>query len=377
MVPTNMSNAVIVIMAGGAGERFWPLSNRETPKQLLRLHGDATLLEAAFDRAARLTSPERVYVVAGEKLRPAILKCLPNLPEANYIAEPFARNTAACLGLAACHIALERGRATVMGVLTADHLIEEGPAFERAAQAALAHAAAADDLVTIGVAPTRPDTGFGYLELGLQLATAPTAHGDEPVYRVKQFREKPDATTAECFLSEGGFLWNSGMFFWRVETLLAAFESQAPAMAAAWRRLLGAGALPFPEGLAREVFESVPSRPIDIAIMERSPNVAAVAGRFAWEDVGSWDALARVRPLDEEGNCSVGAAIVLDSQNNIVYNDAGGNNGGAEPVVVLHGVEDLIVIRTGKAILVTPRSRAQSVKEVVKSLAARGREDLL
>jgi mannose-1-phosphate guanylyltransferase len=361
-------------LAGGAGERFWPLSNRATPKQLLRLEGDRTLLETAFDRAARLAPVERVFVGAGERLAPAILAALPQLPPDNLILEPIARNTAACIALAACRLERRLGADVVMGVLTADHVIEEGPLFERAVGAALAHAARFDRLVTIGIQPTRAHTGFGYLELAEEVARERTNLGEEAVRRVARFTEKPDRADAERFIESGGYLWNSGMFFWRVGVLFDEFARHQPAMAAQWRRLRESGESE-PPGLVREIFDALPAEPIDVAIMEKSDRVAAVAGRFAWRDVGSWDALAEVRETDASGNCAVGPAQFVESTDCIAYNDDRGP--GPVPEIVAFGLEGIVIVRTERALLVTRRSMAQDVKRLVREFEREGREDLL
>lgn len=366
-------NGVIAIMAGGAGERFWPLSNRSTPKQLLRLHGGRTLLEMAFERACALVPAERVLIVAGERLREAILRALPHLAEPNYIAEPQARNTAACLGLAACVIEARYGADAVMGVLTADHLIGDLDLFRDTASAALLHAAASGDLVTIGMQPQRAETAFGYLELGESLP-APLPGKDIALLRVRRFTEKPEAALAAEFVARGNYLWNSGMFFWKVATLLRAFETYQPGMAGVWAHLRGVGEASLRTPEFAELFAALPSLPIDTAVMERAANVVAVRGRFEWEDVGSWDALARISPGDAGGNRTFGAGAVHEAAGNILYNDAGG---AASPEVILFGVEDLVVVRTERVTLVMPKSRSQDMKQLLKFLKDQGRDELL
>lgn len=366
-------DGVIAIMAGGAGERFWPLSNRSTPKQLLRLHGGRTLLELAFERACALVPADRVLIVAGERLREAILAALPGLAESNYIAEPQARNTAACLGLAACVIEARYGPDAVMGVLTADHLIGDLELFRETAAAALMHAAASADLVTIGMQPERPETAYGYLELGESLP-APLPGKDIALLRVRRFTEKPEASAAAEFLARGNYLWNSGMFFWKVATLLRAFESHQPGMAKVWAHLRRGGEAGLGTREFAELFGALPSLPIDTAVMERATNVVAIRGRFTWEDVGSWDALARIGPGDAAGNRTFGAGAVYEAAGNLLYNEAGG---AAAPEVILFGVEDLVVVRTGRVTLVMPKSRAQDMKQLLQFLKDRGRDDLL
>lgn len=360
---------VIVIMAGGAGARFWPLSSRTVPKQLLRIHQGRTLLELAFERAARLVPPERVMVVAGRHLRAAILETLPQLAPGNLIEEPEARNTAACLSLAAAVIEVRFGAATVMGVLTADHLIEDWTAFYQTVATAMARAESSDDLVTIGMAPTRPETAFGYMEMAEQLGEGGT--GPE-LHRVRRFTEKPPLEQAKEFVSRGNYLWNSGMFFWKVSALRLAFERLEPRALGAWDALRREG-----EGVLRsdafhDIFAALPPMPIDTAIMERAQNVVAVRGAFHWEDVGSWDALSRVNAGDAEGNRIFGDCLAFEAGENIVYNEGAGPGS-----VVLFGVDDLVVVRTARAVLIMSKAKSQELKSVVRALQEMDRSDLL
>lgn len=377
MKPAIIPNAIIVIMAGGSGTRFWPLSDSKTPKQLLRLHGEKTLLEMAFDRAASIVGDDRVYVVSGYALRPAIEHALPRLTKSNYIAEPIAANTAACLGLAACYCEAFHGREAVMGVLTADHLIEEGIEFSSAVAAALSYASKNPELVTIGMKPTHADSGYGYLELGEELGVEEFDGAKETVWRVARVIEKPQREIAEGFLAKGNYLWNSGMFFWKIGSLLAEFEAHQPFMSQELGRLRAEGRPPYSESLLREVFNAMPVLPIDVAIMEKSTRVAAVRGRFGWQDVGSWDALARVRGTDEDKNCIVGPAVTLDSHGNIIYNDSIATTGGKVPEVVLFGVENHVVVLTEKAVMITPIAKVQDVKLIVQHLVKLNRDDLI
>lgn len=362
---------VIVIMAGGAGERFWPLSSRTVPKQLLRIYEGRTLLDLAFERAEQLVPASRVMVVAGRHLREAILSALPRLEPANLIEEPEARNTAACLALAAAVIENRFGAGTVMGVLTADHLIGDPAAFRATVAAAMGRAAASDDLVTIGMTPTRAETAFGYLELGEKIQEEA---GGLQLFRVRRFTEKPPLERAREFVAKGNYLWNSGMFFWKVSALRGEFERHHAAGLEAWDTIRREGEAALGGEVFARVFADQPSLPIDTAIMERAGSVAAVCGNFRWEDVGSWDALDRVKAGDAAGNRVFGEALLFDASNNIVYNDH--SNGGAGSVV-LFGVEDLVVVKTDTVVLVMPKSRSQELKGVLKALQEQGRRDLL
>lgn len=362
-------DAAIVIMAGGAGERFWPLSSPGVPKQLLRIHEGRTLLDLAFERACGIVSADRVFIAAGTHLRDSILKELPGFSPGNYIEEPLPRNTAACLGLAASVVECRGGPEAVMGVLTADHLIEDPTVFADTVAAALRHAAASEDLVTIGMKPDRPETAFGYLELGDALPRVQGANPAVSLFRVSRFTEKPPLERAREFVQNGNYLWNSGMFFWKVSTLFRAFESFQPAMMTLWNsiRESGEAVLASPEFRAR--FESLPSLPIDTAVMEHAANVAAVAGTFRWEDVGSWDALERVNEGDDRGNRLFGACAAVEAEDNIAYNDPA-SPGNEE--VVLFGVSGLVVVRAGKTLLVMPKSRAQDLKQLIRELREKG-----
>lgn len=374
MTESNTRDAVIVIMAGGAGERFWPVSSRTVPKQLLRIHEGRSLLDLSYSRALEIVPSPRVFIVAGTHLRRAILEELPELPESNLIEEPGPRNTAACLGLAACFIANQFGPQSVMGVLTADHLIGDPSIFIDTVRTAISRAARYDELVTIGMKPTRPDTAFGYLELGDALEPDPGMASGISISKVVRFTEKPPLNVAEDFLRRGNYLWNSGMFFWRSSTLLEAFAKFQPVMMELWSDLRGGGNERMGRPGFKETFMALPSLPIDKAIMERAPNVVAVHGAFQWEDVGSWDALGRVGKADSCGNVAFGPAFCCDSGNNIVYNEQAG---AAAAEVVLFGVDDLVVVRSGSAILVMPKSRAQDLKQLLKAMSEDGRTGLM
>ncbi len=378
--------AAAVIMAGGVGERFWPASRRDRPKQLIPLFDGQSLLRLTFDRAARLVGANRVYVVAGDGLRSAIADQLPALAPERYIAEPYGRNTAACLGLAACALEAAAGPDTVMAVLTADHRIEEGPAFRAAVLGAIGHARHGEDLVTIGMRPTRPETGYGYLALGEPLGTEPTAEGDVTIHRVRRFVEKPERRLAEEFFESSDYLWNSGMFFWRVGTFLEEFKRCQPEMARAWETLRRHGPPPYPLSLVAEIYERLPSLPVDKALLERTDHVAAVRGTFPWSDLGSWDALEAAWRADGQGNVHQGAVIVLESANCVLYNegapegpaaDAPGGPATAQSPVVVFGMEGIVAVRTDRAILIAPKSRAQELRSVVQFLRDSGRGELL
>ena len=347
-----------VIMAGGSGERFWPASRRARPKQLLRLTDpDLTMLEEAIERIAPLIPRENVVVATSEILAGPIREAIPGLPAQNVLAEPAKRNTAACLALAAAFLEKEHGDINdlSMAVLTADHLIGDEDAFRATVDAAMTAAETDGSLVTIGVTPTRPETGYGYIEVESDLTEA------APSLPVARFREKPDLETAKGYATSGRHLWNSGMFFWTVASLQDGFAQHLPDLAAQRGPMVDALA---GRGDLATVFGALEDISIDYGLMERAANVAVVPANFDWDDVGAWDALARTRESDANGNVLTGEPIVLDSNDCIVYNAAGADG----QAVAVIGVEGLIVATTPDGVLVVPKDRAQDVKKAVTAL---------
>lgn len=357
-------------MAGGAGERFWPVSRRDSPKQLLPLAGAESMLRVSVKRLiGSLIAPEDLYILTAERLTQRIREELPELPPENVIGEPEPRNTAPCLGLALAHTGFEGENAPVMGVLTADHFIGKLERFRSDLDAAYTEAEKGENLVTIGIVPTRPDTGFGYLETGEDLYECNGAR----INRVKRFCEKPDAETAQSLLDAGNYLWNSGMFFWSNATLFRAFEQSMPELAEGVRKMREGIVNSDGGDAVREVFPRLEKTSIDYGVMERASNVACVRSTFEWDDIGAWDAAERINEPDGAGNVIVGNALTLEAKNNILYSDI--KNGA--PMIAAYGVEDLIVVSSADAVMICRRSDAQRVKEIVAALKAQGREELL
>lgn len=354
-----------VIMAGGSGERFWPASRQARPKQLLRLTDERrSMLEEAIDRIAPLVPTENVIVATNEILAGPIAEAIPRLPRENVIAEPAKRNTAACLALAAAHLSRRIGEHAdaSMAVLTADHRITDEERFRETVALALDFAEANDALVTIGVVPTRPETGYGYIEV------AEKASGGPPRVRpVARFLEKPDLGTARRFATSGHHLWNSGMFFWRISSFLSGLERHMPDLARATAEMRadlasGSGRLP-------AIFSGLDDVSIDVGLMERAGNVHVAPATFPWDDVGAWDALARTRTPDAQGNVADPGTVLIDARDCIVYNAAGD-----AMAVAIVGAAGLVVAPTPDAVLVCDRERAQDVKRAVAALRERGRE---
>lgn len=354
---------VAVIMAGGSGERFWPLSRMRRPKQLLRLvHPDRSMLQDSLDKVAPMIPASDVYVQTSVELVEAIRRETPELPPENVLAEPCRRNTAGCLCYAAAALMARHGapEELAMAVLTADHAIRDGEGFLRTVDAALNTAEQEDALVTIGIPPSYASTGYGYI------------HADEPAnglhaLKVLSFVEKPNLPTAEEYLRRGGYYWNSGMFFWRVSTFLNEFDQAAPEFSQATRDMAEAMRRGDPETVTC-VFAALPSKSIDYALMEKARRVRMVPAAFDWDDIGTWPALDRIREADENGNITQGEPLLTDCANTIVYNEPGAE----KMAVCVAGVRDLVVVVTGDAVLVMPKDRAENLRAAVDALKQRG-----
>jgi len=346
-----MNRRVAVIMAGGSGERFWPVSTRLKPKQFLKLASPTqTLLEQAVERAASSTSYGETYIATGRHLADLSFETCPNIPPENILAEPAKRNTTGCLVWVAANLIAkfpDTWPTTTLAILTADQLITPPKAFESTLERAMNAAEEHGAIVTIGIRPDRPETGFGYIECG-----SPSSG----VLEVKQFREKPDVATAEEFISAGNFLWNSGMFFYTLPTFMSEMALAQPAIAEAIRSI--AGHLAQKElAEADAVFESLPNISIDFALMEKSKRVLVTEADFKWDDLGAWDSVARSYAADENSNVTLGSTNLIESKENVVYNETNSHE------VCLLGIEGLAVVVTGDKILVIPKDRAQEVKK--------------
>ncbi|MBA3521782.1 MAG: mannose-1-phosphate guanylyltransferase [Gemmatimonadales bacterium] len=330
-----------VLLAGGSGTRFWPLSTPDTPKQLLPLSGSGSSAEESVERLTGLIPRDRTLVVAGAGLAPRLQERL-KLPAANILIEPRAASTAPALIWATWEAQRRDADAEVLS-LHADWAVGDAAAFRRTADMALATARRHDRLVTVGMVPSRPETGYGYIVPGAPL--------DETARTVARFSEKPDAATALDLMAAGA-LWNSGLFAWTAKRLLEEVEAHTPEVAHCIPALR--------VGDVERFFREVTPISIDIGLLERSGAVAVVRGAFAWDDVGTWQALTRVRPKDPKGNVVVGEAFVHESQDCIVWSDR-------DPIV-LHGVQDLVVVQANGRILVMPAERAAGMKHLLDAL---------
>ena len=346
-----------VILAGGSGTRFWPLSTEGRPKHLLRLLGKRTLLEETAARLRGLVPPSRILVVTAKAQAREVRRLLPRLGEGAVIAEPMARNTAAAIALAAARVAASDPEGVLL-VLPADHWIPDGPAFRRTMAAAAERARTARTLVLVGVEPDRPATGYGYLRIGRRTGRS----GAVPVHRVDLFREKPDLATARRWLRAGGHLWNGGMFAWRADVFL---EETAAFMPDLHEALVAAGAATGSAAALSKAYARCPSKSVDYGILEKSRRVEVVAAGFRWDDLGSFAALARHLPRDGAGNACTGRLLGVDARNVVAVAPDG-------HVTAVLGVEGIAVITTKGAPLVVALDRCEDVRGVAEAAVGCG-----
>jgi mannose-1-phosphate guanylyltransferase len=353
-----------VIMAGGVGSRFWPRSRQATPKQFLRFAGDRSLIQTTADRLVPIVPPERILVVTHARYAEQTQQQLPDVPAENILAEPIARNTAPCIAFAAAHLAARDPHATML-VLPADHVVRNQRSFEQVVAEAERQAQTPGALVTIGIEPTHPETGYGYIQYD-----ADDEQPDVPRARpVLTFAEKPDLATAERFVDSGDFVWNSGMFAWRVDSIRSALETHVADVARAFNPIAEAADRAQNDEAVVQAYADCPNISIDYGVMERAANVWCVPASFGWNDVGDWRAFADLQKTDDAGNALEGDVIVHASARCCV--EAG------DRTVALVGVNDLIVVDTPDALLVCHRDAAQQVKSIVNHLSLNDRDDVI
>jgi mannose-1-phosphate guanylyltransferase len=351
-------HAYAVILAGGSGTRFWPLSRRRQPKQLVRLFGQKTLLEQTLDRISPMIPPSRTYVFTSAEIESEVRRAMPRVPRAQIVAEPAARNTAPTLGLAA-HVILARDPEAVMVVLPSDHVITRSGEFRRTVRVACRWAEVEGRTVVVGLKPTRPDTGYGYVRKGGPAARV----AGRAIYKVEKFTEKPSHRLARRYLASRRYLWNGGMFVWRAATLLRNLERFEPRLAA------GLAAIARAPQTLRRLYPRLEKISIDFAVMEKISDVYVVPAELGWSDVGSWAVFYELRKKDREGNVRPPKSLMLDARGNLIFSP--------RKFVVAVGVERLAVIETEDALLVCPLEQAQSVGQAVAELARRGFKMLL
>lgn len=350
---------VAVIMAGGKGERFWPKSRSKYPKQFLKLFGNRTMIQHTVDRILPLMPMENIFIVTNANYKGIVEEQLPDLPEENILVEPVGRNTAPCIGLAAIH-AHNKFNNPVMIVLPSDHMILDVPKFQKMLQDAANLAKKKKALVTLGIKPDKPETGYGYIKF----------HGEQfkGAYEVERFVEKPDKETAGAYLESGQYLWNSGMFIWNTSTILQEIKKHLPET---YEKLLtiekALGKENYEEVLKKE-FPTMLSISIDYGVMEKAQNIYVYPSEFGWDDVGSWTALERINEKDSQQNVLNGNVINLDSKGCIVE--------GNDKLIATIGVEDLIIVDTEDALLVCKKEQAQRIKELLAKLKSNNYTDL-
>lgn len=362
----NTSERYVIIMAGGRGERFWPISREKTPKQLLKLLWDRTFLQQAVDRVLPIVPAKNIFIITNETQAKEVRKQLPKLPKDNIVCEPMGRDTCAAVTLGAALVGA-RSTTGVMAVLPADHVIPDAKKFQQVLSDSFDLASRGQVIVTIGIKPSEPNTGYGYIHVGEPL---PPPHGAKPYkttfYKAERFVEKPWYEKAVEYVNSGHYRWNAGMFVWSFVTITQGLEKHQPEMAEACQRWFKVASSPARLGkvLAKE-YPEIKKISIDFALMEHAHNVVVAEGAFQWDDLGSWTALSRHIPPDPQGNCAVGNFVHVDAARNIVY-DARTKN--RTPIAIV-GLRDSIIVQTDDATLVAHKSQAQKVKELVHKLA--------
>jgi mannose-1-phosphate guanylyltransferase len=360
-----------VVMAGGSGSRFWPESRELRPKQLLALAGNRSMIQATVDRLEGVVPPERTIIATSAALAPAIaeeLRDLKGLPPGAIIAEPCQRDTAPCIALAALH-ALHSDPDATLVVLPADHVIDPPEAFRESIRVAAEIAARGQArIVTFGIRPTYPAQSFGYIEQGA--VRSDLTAGSLEVYAVDSFREKPSAAIAEQYVEAGRYYWNSGIFVWKAQTVLDELRSHQPKIYARFERIAAAWGRPDHQQVLEEEFAALPRLSIDFAVLEHAQDVVVIEAPFRWDDVGSWQAFARLEGTDEHGNTSRGRHLNVDSRGTIVRAADG-------HLIVTLGLRDCLIVHTADATLIADKHQEEAIRRVVKELRERGWNEYL
>lgn len=343
-----------VIMAGGEGSRFWPLSRQEHPKQLLNLSGEDALINETIKRISSLSNKENLFVVTNERQIDLLKEIVGDMCEyTNILSEPSARNTAAAIGYAAFNIMKKHGDG-VMCIYPADHYIKDEVEFTNILRKAINVANESEKLVTIGITPTFPSTGYGYINFDKE------KEYNDGIYDVIEFIEKPNYDKAKTYFESSKYVWNSGMFVWKVSKILEDFKRYLPKVYYKLEELSYFLGTDKEQEELQKIYPSIPSISIDYGIMERSNDVVVVPGDFGWNDVGSWDVLGAIYPTDEEGNIKRGETITIDTEDCIIYSQ--------DKLIATIGVKDLIIVSTGDAVMLCKKDKAQDVKKIVNKL---------
>jgi mannose-1-phosphate guanylyltransferase len=362
--PSDQNQRYVIIMAGGRGERFWPVSREKTPKQLITLLGNRSFLQQTVERVLPIVPIKNILVITNETQAPEVRKQLPKLPRENIIAEPIGRDTCAAVTLGAAIVGA-RSTTGVMAVLPADHVIPEEKKFQQVLSDSLDLASRGQVIVTIGIKPAEPATGYGYIHMGEALPAPAGAKKYKTVFRkVERFVEKPYYDKAVEYVNSGNYRWNAGMFIWSFITITEGLLKHQPEMAQACQRWFKVAGTPKMEKTLAKEYPEIKKISIDFALLEHAQNVVVAEGDFAWDDLGSWTSLARHLKSDPEGNCAVADFIHVDAARNIIY-DARTKN--RTPVAVV-GLRDSILVQTDDVTLLAHKSQAQKIKEMVRKL---------
>ena len=359
-----MGKIYSLIMAGGSGTRFWPRSKTAKPKQYLNLFGNDSLLQSTIKRFSTFTEPDNIYVVSGKSQAAVLEQQTTMLPKANLIYEPVGKNTLPCIGLAVM-FAEKEDPDGIMVVTPSDHLIENDELFRDTVLAAVKIADERDGIVTIGITPTYPATGYGYVK------TAENITGSEKIrqFKVERFVEKPNEPTASEYLNQGGFYWNSGLFVFKISVFLEAVKMYAPALYSDLRKIQSDLGNPTFEKTLDTIYRAVEGISVDYGIMEHAKNIYLVEGNFIWNDLGSWESVYLTSEKDENGNAGSGESIVVGSKNSYIYSETG--------LIALVGLDDVIVVQDGNTTLVCKRDKAEEIKKVVDQLKSENKNQYL
>ncbi len=353
-----------VIMAGGTGTRFWPLSRRKRPKQFLPIISQKTMIEETVRRILPLIPYPEIYTVANQEQTQSIHHLLPDIPETNLLVEPQGKNTAPSLILATASIYLQNPEA-VVAALPADHLIKDARVFLQKLKAAAETAADSDQLIIFGIPPLFPATGYGYIQFS---EINPIKIREEEFFEVIEFKEKPEQEQAQSFLEQGNYCWNSGMFIWQASVFAQKLEQFAPEMSGYWNRVLRALENNSPSHI-QDVFDEIPSISIDYALMEKTQGVRMCKGDFGWSDVGVWSSLVDIWSQDDKGNALRGESLILDAESCLLHNP--------QKLTALIGVKDLVVVNTEDALLICHKGQDQRIKDIVEILKKKGKDEYL
>ena len=356
--------ASAVIMAGGLGTRFWPKSRIDNPKQFLKFFEDITMIQATVRRVSKLFPAQKIYIVTNSEFAPRIYEEIPEIPEENVLIEPFRRETAACVGLAAAKISLSNPD-EVMVVLPSDHYIGDESEFNKTLKTAIDLANEKECLTTLGIKPTRPETGYGYIKIGEQFSEKK----DHQVFRVREFTEKPDMNLAKEFYNRTDYFWNSGIFVWKAKVILDHISSFLPHLYQGLMKIKHAMGTPEEEVVLTEEYSTFIPISIDYGIMEKSSEVYMVVASFVWDDVGNWAALDRIMKSDKNGNIVMGFHLGYDTQNCIISNN--------DKFITTLGVDNLIIVETEDVILICNKNRAQEVKDLRELIKSKSMDKFL